>query len=275
MSPIVRAHCNSQWKDVYYEGLISRHVSLSIILLVVVSHYVSCDTIQIPFRIPSSTPAPAPVPTTIPDAPGGSRDPVSFIYDSFMHLEVVENVSVVAVVENVEKVPDDHVGLVQLCTIHAIALGSFLALWLPTTYTTFSAKSSAMWTIATMSICCCLASWSVCMLLYTAVELRKLSLCLSMHLAMQLLHSQGFLAAQDPSVSIYMPIWVARGIHVAQGFLLCYIAHSSDSIAQYDTGQFYMNHVWAVGIAEIVKQVVMAPVMLLVGMTLTTKSHND
>jgi hypothetical protein len=34
---------------------------------------------------------------------------------------------------------------------------------------------------------------------------------------MQLLGAQGFLADKDPSVPIYMPLWVARGVNVAQG----------------------------------------------------------
>jgi hypothetical protein len=54
------------------------------------------------------------------------------------------------------------------------------------------------------------------MLVYSCYKLRQLSLCLGMHLAMHLLHAQGFLAEQDPSVPIYMPAWVARGVNVAQ-----------------------------------------------------------
>jgi hypothetical protein len=55
--------------------------------------------------------------------------------------------------------------------------------------------------------------------------------------------------------------------------LLCYIAHSGDLIADFDTAHFYMSHVWAVGIVELVKRLVFWPAMLVVCMTAgTTKS---
>jgi hypothetical protein len=96
-----------------------------------------------------------------------------------------------------------------------------------------------------------------------------------MHLTMQFLYSQGFLAQSDPSVPMYMPVWVGRGMIVAQGILLCYIAHSGDSIAQYDTTQFYMNHVWAAVLAQATRQLVMVPIVLILGMTVSTKKKYD
>jgi hypothetical protein len=53
--------------------------------------------------------------------------------------------------------------------------------------------------------------------------------------------------------------------------LLCYIAHSADSIADFDTTQFYMTHAWAVGITELVKRLVLGPVLLLIGLTTSAK----
>jgi hypothetical protein len=110
------------------------------------------------------------------------------------------------------------------------------------------------------------------MCIYTFDILLKLSLCLAMHLAMQLLDLQGFLADKDPFVPLYMPIWVARGVNIAQGILLCYIAHSSGSIADFDTVQFYMNHVFSIAMSEIVKRFFLGPIMLLISMTVKNKT---
>ena len=54
--------------------------------------------------------------------------------------------------------------------------------------------------------------------------------------------------------------------------LLCYIAHSQGSIADFETSQFYMGHVWAVGISELVKNFMLRPIILLISLTVSTKT---
>jgi hypothetical protein len=212
-----RAECVSQWRSVYYTGLVLRHTPLVICLFVMVSHYVSCDNIMTPFHgllSRAAEPIILPTATSIPTT-DVMLDPVSLLYDAFMAMDKPETPEVVPEEVHIPQI-DHHVGVIQICVMHAISLGSFMALWLPTTYSHFAAKSSGMWTIASIAIGCCSASWMVCMLVYSCCKLRQLSLCLAMHLAMHLLHAQGFLAEQDPSVPIYMPVWVARGVNVAQ-----------------------------------------------------------
>jgi hypothetical protein len=256
---------------VYYEGLVSKCVPLSLILLVMTSHYVSCLP-STPFH-PLMQVRPV-INVTIVEEPTPvfhASDPVSFIYDSFMEFHHVSPVVPVVPVVDVVNVADHHSGLTQLCVMHTIGLVSFIALCFPTSYIDFNTKSSAAWTIASISIVCSCASLCVCMLLYMVASLRQLSLCLSMHVTMQLLHSQGFLMEKDASVPIYMPMWVARGVNIAQGMVLCYIAHSVGSISEFDTSQFYMCHVWALVVAQVIKQFIMGPIMLLVAMTVSTK----
>jgi hypothetical protein len=287
-------HEHSEWKSVYYDALSSRNLPLGTILLVMTAHYACCVGVTkhgigsgremfvgTPFHhlrrnIKSCVNTSIENDTTPEKL--GIRDPISFIYDSCMILirekndtPNVPNVTGVCNVTSDTDEVDDHSGMIQVCVLHAISLGSFIALWLPTTYSNFSTKSSALWTIGSISVCCSFASWSLCMFIYTFDVLRKLSICLSVHLTMQLLNAQCFLADKDPSVPIYMPIWVARGVNVAQGMLLCYIIYSEGSISEFDTTQFYMNHVWAVGISELVKQFIIGPIVLLVGMTVRTK----
>jgi hypothetical protein len=209
----MRLECKSQWRDVYYKALVSRYIPLSIILLVMASHYLSCSGIVTPFQYQNLRQN---ISHNISHdvKPPSMRDPVSFIYDSFVAPEVTD-------IPDIPEVPeapklDEKLGVIQLCAMHAISLGSFIALWLPTTYTQFPAKSSDMWTIVSISTCCCCASWTVCMLIYATGTLQKLSLCLSMHLSMHLLHAQSYLVQQDPSVPIYASVWVERGVSVAQ-----------------------------------------------------------
>jgi hypothetical protein len=281
-------HENSRWKMVYYDALASRHLPLGAIQLVMVAHYTCClgsgteVFVGTPFYEQRSSTESCKN-TTVPNNTAYEktyiRDPLSFVYDSCMMLTRDRNttsssLNASSACNVTLKAHDmhDHSGMVRLCVMHAISLGSFIALWLPTTYTNFSTKSSALWTIGSISVCCCFASWSLCMFIYTFQTLRKLSLCLSVHLTMQLLNALGFLADKDPSVPIYMPMWVARGVNVAQGMLLCYISYSQGSMSQFDTAQFYMNHVWAVGISELVKHAILGPIMLLLAMTVTIKT---
>jgi hypothetical protein len=152
-----RTECMSQWKNVYYTGLVLRHTPLIISLLVMVSHCVSCGGVLTPFHglltrveTPITLPAPTSVPATVVPL-----DPVSLLYDAFMATEVPETPEIPLVPEEVHLPQiDHHVGVIQLCVMHAISLGSFLALWLPTTYSHFAAKSSGMWTIASIAIGC-------------------------------------------------------------------------------------------------------------------------
>lgn len=225
-------HEHSKWKMVYYDALASRILPLGTILLVMVAHYVCCVGItthglgsekgmfiDTPFRRPSGSIESCENTTipndTVPDA-WRIRDPLSMIYDSGIlftrdinDTPNVHNVSSVCNVTSNSTEVDDHSGMIQVCVLHAISLGSFMALWLPTTYSNFSTRSSALWTISSIAVCCCFVSWSLCMWLYTFDVLRKLLLCLSIHLTMHLLGAQGFLVHNDPSVPIYMPICVA------------------------------------------------------------------
>jgi hypothetical protein len=272
--------CYNQWKNVYCDGL---SIPSSLIILVMVAHYVSCarvsshtTTIITPFHVPDITNVTDIINVTIIAKPAKyPTDPLSVLYDSFMVPETLKEEAMDPTPEVTTPEIDNHIGMLQVCAMHVVSMGSFLALWLPTTYSSFSTKSSASWTIGSISICCCFTSWATCMVLYKFDAMRRLSLCLSMHLTMQFLYSQGFLAQSDPSVPMYMPVWVGRGMIVAQGILLCYIAHSGDSIAQYDTTQFYMNHVWAAVLAQATRQLVMVPIVLILGMTVSTKKKYD
>jgi hypothetical protein len=219
-------HENSQWKAVYYDALASRSIPLGTILLVMAAHYACCvdSHVETPFhglKNKFDSCSNTSLPENVTHVKLSIPDPISFIYASCMTLTrnasgVLNASSVPNATSNVSSV-DDRSGLIQVCVMHAISLGAFLALLLPTTYTNFSTKSAALWTIGSISVCCSFASWSLCMFVYTFGMLRKLSLCLSIHLTMQLLGAQGFLADKDPSVPIYMPLWVARGVNVAQG----------------------------------------------------------
>jgi hypothetical protein len=287
-------HENSLWKGVYYDALVCRNIPIATILLVTTAHYACCVGITkhdvgsgtherfigTPFRpmnrkielADNNASAPN---NTIPEN-WNMRDPLSFIYDSYttLTLDRSNTLNPPNTTLKADQV-DAHTGITQVCVMHTISLASFIALWLPTTYTNFSTKSSALWTIGSISVCCSVISWSLCMSMYSFEVLRKLSLCTAMHLTMQLLDALGFLTHKDPSIPIYMPIWVARGVSIAQGMLLCYIAYCGGSMADFDTTQFYMSHVWAVGISELVKIVILGPITVLIGMTVTTKIKYD
>jgi hypothetical protein len=291
-------HENSLWKGVYYDALVSRNLPIGMILLVLTAHYACCAGItrhdvgstremfiETPLHLMKRNLEPhknASTPNKTTHENWNIRDPLSFIYDSCVTLTQDRSNTLNAPDEsNVNNTSlkgdaaDDHSGMMQVCVMHAISLGSFIALWLPTTYTNFSTRSSALWTIGSISVCCSFTSWALCMCIYRVEVMRKLALCVAIHLNMQLLDAQGFLTDKDPSIPIYMPIWVARGVNIAQGMLLCYIAYCGGSMAAFDTSQFYMNHVWAVGISELVKKTILGPITILVGMTVTTKIKYD
>jgi hypothetical protein len=281
----VRETCRSRWKEMFYKGLVSRHTPLGVTLLVVASHYVSCNhqsqSVQTPFHskfptvpvsVANETVVPLVVVTVAP------RDPVSLIYDALMFAQdrvpptmppPSNETSGSEGVEEAIETLDLRAGLVQVCAMHAMSLGAFVALWLPTTYMNFSTRSSAVWTVGSISFACFATSVGVCMIIYRYVP--RLGLCLAMHLTTHLLRAHSFLVERDASVPVYRPVCVARGLVVAHGVLLCYIAHAGHAIACYDTTDFYMNHLWAVGITGLVKQLLLAPVVLLVGMTVTPK----
>jgi hypothetical protein len=154
MIETTRGECMSQWKHVYYTGLVLRHTPLMISLFVMVSHYVSCENIITPFHglvARAAKPIIPPIPTSIPTT-GAMQDPLSMLYEAFMVAEVPATPEIPLVFEEVRTLPiDHHVGVIQICVMHAISLGSFVALWLPTTYHHFAAKSSGMWTIASIA----------------------------------------------------------------------------------------------------------------------------
>jgi hypothetical protein len=276
---------HNQWKAIYYESLSLRHTSLGVALLVMCAHYTACvcpverHCIGTPFQslVYSAPIEVEPLPLHEEedrDYSIGIIDPISFIYEQLVNgpPPVVEEPPATTDPVEVDTDTDTgYSGMIQICVIHAVSLVSFLTLLLPTVYTSFSAKSAAMWTLGSISICCSLASWCVCMYAYSFDTLRKLSMCVCMHLTMQLMNAQASVAEHDPSIPLYMPTWIARGVKVTQGIVLCYIAHSSDALSDFDTLDFYMNHTWGVAIAEVVKHCVIAPIMWLVGMTVTTK----
>jgi hypothetical protein len=179
-------HENSLWKGVYYDALVSRNLPIGMILLVLTAHYACCAGItrhdvgstremfiETPLHRMKRNLEPhknASTPNKTTHENWNIRDPLSFIYDSCVTLTQDRSETLNAPDEsNVNNTSlkgdaaDDHSGMMQVCVMHAISLGSFIALWLPTTYTNFSTRSSALWTIGSISVCCSFTSWALCM----------------------------------------------------------------------------------------------------------------
>lgn len=272
------------WKTHYYNSIVCRRLPNIVLVMVLISHYVSCTHVSIDNdRSSISTPlhylknwsvesCPLDEPVLKSEAEYVENDPLSLIYDTVVLLW--EHERIVAIPETREEtVPviipnDDKSGVLQLSVLFLIASTVVITLWFPATYMSFSTKSSAVWTIGTLSIVCNFTGWCVCMLIYTQGPLRKMSLCLSMHLTMQLLDSFGaFVLCSDATLPIYMPIIVSNGIRVGQGILLWYIAQSTGSISTFDTTEFYMDHMWALGICGVFKSLVLSPIIILLEMT--------
>ena len=134
---------HSQWKLVYYEGLSSRNLPLGTMLLVMIAHYVGCvnggrGTVATPFHFFRNTTS---IPHNATPTPPVSehwrvvsltQDPLSFMYNSFLLLtgDVDESSKACHTSEEAEEEEeaDDHSGMIQVCVMHAISLGSFIAL---------------------------------------------------------------------------------------------------------------------------------------------------
>lgn len=296
----------SDWKSFYYEGLSSRRLPIDLIFITVAAHYMCCTGITRVFwdtgiqkhgeMMPILTPLHL-LKNSMQSCHNSSIlekenedvaaiiesswiDPLSYIYETAANVlnEPIKDDPDPPSQPPLDPEPtviDNHCGIHQICIMYSASIGLFLAVWLPGTYNKFCTKSAAVWTIGSISATCSFSCWCVCMFMYSTPSLRKLSLCVSMHLPLQLLDAYGFLAHADPSAPIYMPMWVERGIRMGQGIMICYITHSTGSLSEFHTLDFYMSHMWSVAVIEVIRTLLLGPIVLLLGMTSCSKSKYD
>lgn len=103
------------------------------------------------------------------------------------------------------------------------------------------------WPVLNACMLCFLASWGICLLLHLQLKAYKLAICASMHLAARILMGLWSMLHTCPMAPIFMPRSVAWGVGAGMALLLMCISHVYYAIP-FDTSEFYMSHLWAVGV---------------------------
>lgn len=122
------------------------------------------------------------------------------------------------------------------------------------------------WPVLNACMLCFVASWLIChWILYVRLQLYKLAVCSSMHLAFRIFMGLWSMLYSCPFAPIFLPKFVAAGVGVSSSLLLMCIAHVYYAIP-YSSMEFYMCHLWASGVvAPLVQLTVLRLILYLFG----------
>lgn len=107
--------------------------------------------------------------------------------------------------------------------------------------------STTCWPVLNVCIFSFLVSWGFCVSLYLGFGMYRLALCTSMHMAARILMGLWRMLHQCQLAPIFSPKMVAGGVGTGMALLIMCISHVYYAIP-FDSLQFYMCHLWAVGI---------------------------
>lgn len=123
--------------------------------------------------------------------------------------------------------------------------------------------STTCWPVLNVCILSFILSWGFSLALHLGFSLYKLALCTSMHMAARILMGLWGMLYACPMAPVFRPRLVAGGVGTGMALLLMCISHVYYAIP-FDSLEFYVSHLWAVGVCcPLVQNVGLRAVMWL------------